>query len=92
VSDLLAAVVLREAHRLLAPGPASRLVLVTVWARGRALRRALGTAARARPAAWGGLTPLDPTPDLLHAGFAPTRGVQLARGGYPSLVLRARRA
>ena len=88
------AAVLAEAHRLLAPGPRARLVVVTVWADerragGRAVARLLRLAARARPAAWGGLRPLDPAPDLAAAGFAVTRRAVLPRRGYPSLVLAA---
>jgi SAM-dependent methyltransferase len=91
------AAVLAEARRLLRPGPAARLVVITVWADrrrlgGRAVHRALQTLARARPSAWGGLMPLDPTDDLLAAGFQPARRVVLPRGGYPSLVLRAHRS
>ncbi len=86
--------VLAEARRLLRPGPAARLVVVTVWADrrrlgGRAVHSGLLTLARAWPAAWGGLAPLDPTDDLRAVGFRPTRGVVLPRGGYPSLVVRA---
>ncbi|MDX6511022.1 MAG: hypothetical protein QOE36_526 [Gaiellaceae bacterium] len=86
--------VLAEARRLLRPAQTARLVTVTVWAdesgaRGRLLSRALSGAARARPAAWGGLRPLDPTRDLTAAGFAVTRRVVVPRRGYPSLVLAA---
>lgn len=86
--------VLIEARRLLRPDCGARLVLVTPWAdrrrwAGRAVHHALSLAARARPASLGGLAPLDPTADLVAAGFACTRRVQLPRGGYPSLVLRA---
>lgn len=88
------AAVLAEARRLLAPGPRARLVVVTVWADerragGRAVARLLRLAARARPAAWGGLRPLDPAPELAAAGFAVTRRAVLPRRGYPSLVLAA---
>lgn len=86
--------VIAEARRLLAPGAACRLVTVTVWAddscvRGRLISRALRAAARARPAAWGGLRPLDPSADLEAAGFVITRRVVLPRRGYPSLVIVA---
>lgn len=88
------AAMLREARRLLGASGRSRLVVVTVWAGGtpaaRLVRALLAGAARARPAALGGLRPLDPTPDLLAAGFTVERRVQLPRGGYPSLVLLAR--
>jgi len=86
--------VLAEAKRLLAARTTSRLVTVTVWAddscmRGRLISRALRAAARARPAAWGGLRPLDPSADLTAAGFVITRRVVLPRRGYPSLVIAA---
>jgi len=86
--------VLAEARRLLAPRAGSRLVVVTVWAGGcpagaRLLRGVLALLARSRPAAWGGLLPLDPTADLLEAGFAITRRVVVPRHGYPSLVIAA---
>lgn len=86
--------VLREAHRLLRPGPRSRLIVITVWADGRrpggrCARIALRTAARLRPSSWGGLALMDPTADLERAGFRCVRRVQLPRGGYPSLVIRA---
>ena len=88
--------ILAEARRLLRPGPAARIVVVTVWAdpgrlAGRVTQLGLRTLVRARPAAWGGLAPLDPTDDLRAAGFLPDRRVVLPRGGYPSLVVRARR-
>jgi SAM-dependent methyltransferase len=88
------AAVLAEARRLLRPTPRARLVVVTVWADrrrlgGRVVRRGLRTLARARPAACGGLAPLDPTDDLRAAGFAAARRVVLSRGGYPALVVRA---
>ena len=88
------AAVLAEARRLLAPRPASRLVIVTVWADrrrlgGRLADGMLRALARARPAAWGALAPLDPTDDLRAAGFTPARRVVLPRGGYPSLVILA---
>jgi len=68
--------VLAEARRLLRPGPAARLVVVTVWVdrerlAGRVAARSSGGLARARPAAWGGLMPLDPTDDLRAAGSGP---------------------
>lgn len=88
------AAVLAEARRLLAPGPRARLVVVTVWldeqrSAGRVVARVLSLVARARPATWGGLRPLDPAPDLAAAGFAVTGRAVLPRRGYPSLVLRA---
>ncbi len=86
--------VIAEAKRLLAASSASRLVTVTVWAdrsraRGRLISRALRAAARARPTAWGGLHPFDPSADLAAAGFVVTRRAVLPRRGYPSLVLAA---
>lgn len=87
--------VLQEARRLLAPGPAARLVTVTVWADpgrlgGRAAHAVLGAMARLRPGAWGGLMPLDPTSELLAGGWSLSRRVTLPRGGYPSLAICAR--
>jgi len=87
--------VLAEAHRLLRERPAARLVVVTMWIDesrplGRLTGRALGLAADARPAAWGGLRPLDPTQDVVAAGFEVTRRIALSRGGYPSLVVETR--
>jgi len=84
------AAVLAEARRLLSPRASSRLVVVTVWSPRPAVRAALGLLARARPAACAALSPLDPSADLAHAGFAPTRRAVLPRRGYPSLVLGAR--
>lgn len=89
--------VLAEALRLLGRGPRARLVTVTPWvdrstAGGRLVHGALRGLARARPAAWGGLQPLDPAADLEAAGLTPTHRVHLPRGGYPSLVIRARPA
>lgn len=86
--------VLEEAHRLLQDDPAARLVVVTVWAdpstvRGRFVGGSLRALAAARPAAWGGLRPLDPAEDLRAAGFVVTDVFGVRRGGYPSLVLRA---
>jgi hypothetical protein len=87
--------VLREARRLLRSAPSSRLVVVTPWVdarrpAGRVLRAALRLLARTRPTAWGGLNPLDPSRDLVAAGFVVTRRIVRTRGGYPSLVLAAR--
>lgn len=83
------AAVLAEARRLLGDRAAGRLVAVTVWSSARPARAALTALAAARPRAWGGLRPLDPTADLAAAGFAVTRRLALARRGYPSLVLAA---
>lgn len=82
------AAVLGEALRLLRRGPGALLVVVTVWS-GGPIAAALHAAARLRPYAWGGLRPLDPSPDIAAAGFDVTHRAGLARGGYPSLVLAA---
>jgi len=87
--------VLREARRLLRSTPGSRLVIVTVWANpetvgGRLLSGVLPRLAAASPSRWGGLRPLDPTAELGPAGLVATHRVVLPRGGYPSLVVRAR--
>ncbi len=87
--------VLTEARRLLRPAATARLITVTVWAddrgaRGQLVSRTLRLAARARPAAWGALRPLDPCGDLADAGFVVTRRVVLPRRGYPSIVVAAR--
>lgn len=89
--------VLREARRLLGSAPGSRLVLVTVWANpgsigGRVLSGFLPRLAAVSPRRWGGLMPLDPTAELGAAGLVATHRVVLPRGGYPSLVVRARPA
>ena len=89
--------VLREARRLLGRTPRARLVVVTPWADrgtpgGRLVHGGLRGLARARPGSWGGLMPLDPTAELEAAGLAPTHRIFLPRGGYPSLVIRARPA
>ena len=87
--------VLREARRLLRSAPGSRLVIVTVWANpdtigGRMLNGLLLRLAAASPRRWGGLMPLDPMAELGPAGLAATHRLVLPRGGYPSLVVRAR--
>jgi len=87
--------VLREARRLLRSAPGSRLVIATVWANpdtigGRMLNGVLPRLAVASPRRWGGLMPLDPTAELGPAGLVATHRVVLPRGGYPSLVVRAR--
>jgi ubiquinone/menaquinone biosynthesis C-methylase UbiE len=84
--------VLAEARRLLAPGPRARLVVVTVWSPRPPVRGALELLARARPAACGGLRPLDPSAGLTRAGFTPEQRVTLPRRGYPSLVVGAKPA
>ncbi len=89
--------VLREARRLLRGAPGSRLVIATVWANpdtigGRMLKGVLPRLAAASPRRWGGLMPLDPTAELGPAGLVATHRVVLPRGGYPSLVVRARLA
>ncbi len=87
--------VLREARRLLRGAPDSRLVIVTPWANshtvgGRMLNGVMRRLAAASPSRWGGLRPLDPTAELGPAGLVATDRVVLPRGGYPSLVVRAR--
>jgi SAM-dependent methyltransferase len=87
--------VLAEARRLLRPTSGARLVVVTPWAHrgtpgGRLVHGALEGLASARPGRWGGLMPLDPTGELEAAGLVPTHRTFLPRGGYPSLVIRAR--
>ena len=89
--------VLREARRLLRRAPRSRLVIGTVWANpdtigGRMLKGVLPRLAAASPRRWGGLMPLDPTAELGPAGMVATHRVVLPRGGYLSLVVRARLA
>jgi ubiquinone/menaquinone biosynthesis C-methylase UbiE len=81
---------LAEARRLLAPRPASRLVVVTVWSDRVIVRAALRVLARVMRNPGRGLRPVDPTADLRRGGFAPTQRVSLPRRGYPSLVLRAK--
>ncbi|HWI06179.1 MAG TPA: class I SAM-dependent methyltransferase [Solirubrobacteraceae bacterium] len=83
------AAVLAGARRLLAGRPRPRLVAVTVFADRPAVAAVLRTLARLRPSAWQALRPLDPTSDLVAAGFAVTRRAVLPRGGYPSLVVVA---
>ncbi len=87
--------VLREARRLLAPGGDARLVVATVWVArtrpaGRLVHALLRRMASLRPEAWGGLHPVDPSGEMLAAGLVLTHRVEVRRGGYPSLVLRAR--
>lgn len=89
--------VLREARRLLGLRPRARLVVVTPWADrrrpgGRLVHGVLHGLARISPAACGGLMPLDPMAELEGAGLVATHRVVLPRGGYPSLVIRARPA
>lgn len=84
------AAVLAEARRLLAPRTTSRLVVVTVWSERILVRAALALLARVDPFGFGGLRPLEPTADLVRAGFRLTQRVQLPRHGYPSLVLVAK--
>ena len=82
--------VLAEARRLLAPRPASRLVVVTVWSDRVVVRAALRLLERGMRGAGTGLRPVDPAPDLARGGFALTQRVRLPRQGYPSLVLCAK--
>lgn len=89
--------VLGEARRLLGPTPGARLVVVTPWAQrrtpgGRLVHATLQGLASARPERCGGLMPLDPTGEFEAAGLVPTHRIFLPRGGYPSLVIRARPA
>ena len=56
------AAVLAEARRLLAPRPASRLVVVTTWADGPLVRGALGLLGRARRAPAGACARSTPAP------------------------------
>ncbi|HEV2775399.1 MAG TPA: class I SAM-dependent methyltransferase [Solirubrobacteraceae bacterium] len=83
---------LAEARRLLAPRPASRLVIVTVWSDRVAVRATLRVLQRTMRDAGIGLRPVDPTADLARSGFALTQRVRLPRHGYPSLVLGAKPA
>lgn len=89
--------VLSEVRRVLGDSPGGRLVTVTVWADpakpgSRALGRLMRRLAIFGPRRFGGLMPLDPTAELEAAGLAVTHRVVVPRGGYPSLVLRARPA
>ena len=83
------AAVLAEARRLLAGRPHPRLVVVTVFADRPAVAAVLRTIARLRPSAWQAVRPLDPTSDVVAAGFAVTHRTVLPRGGYPSLIVAA---
>jgi ubiquinone/menaquinone biosynthesis C-methylase UbiE len=80
---------LREIRRVLTPE--GRVVLVTPWSPRRVVRAACRSAAGVGRARLGGLRPLDPTAALDAAGLTPERRVVLPRGGYPSLVVLARR-
>ena len=71
--------------------PAGRLVTVTTWAARPAGVALLAGLARAAPATLGGLRPFDPRPELTAAGWVPVRAAAL-HGGYPSVVVLARRA
>jgi ubiquinone/menaquinone biosynthesis C-methylase UbiE len=77
--------VLGELRRVLRPQ--GRLVVVTVWPARRAGRALLAGAA---PAFLGGLRPHDPRRELESSGFALEQAAT-KRGGYPSLVVHARR-
>ncbi|MBA3748769.1 MAG: class I SAM-dependent methyltransferase [Solirubrobacterales bacterium] len=57
---------------------------------GRLLNGVLPRLAAASPRRWGGLMALDPMAELGPAGLVATHRVVLPRGGYPSLVVRAR--
>lgn len=82
------AATLAELRRVVRPG--GRLVVVTVWAARRAGTALLAGLARAAPETLGGLRPHDPRPELERAGWELEREAAL-RGGYPSLVVAARR-
>lgn len=90
------AAVLREARRLLDPAHDPRIVVATVHVDhdrtplSALVHTALTRASESYPRRWGGLKPLDPTADLRAAGLEPTRRVLLNRGGWPTLVIRAR--
>lgn len=83
------AATLREIHRVLAPE--GRVVLATPWSARVTVRAASRLVAGIARARLGGLRPLDPTTALVAAGLTPERRVVLPRGGYPSLVVLARR-
>lgn len=80
--------VLAELRRVVRPG--GRLVTVTTWAAPRAGRALLDAVAHAAPSVLGGLHTADARAALTRAGWVPERAAAL-RGGYPSLVVRARR-
>lgn len=75
-------------RRVLRPG--GRLVVVTVWTRRRAGGALLSALARAAPATLGGLRPFDARPELARAGWI-VEHASAVHGGYPSLVVLARR-
>lgn len=79
--------VLAELRRVLRPG--GRLVVVTMFTARPTGTALLAGLARAAPRTLGGLRPLDPRPGLAAAGWKVERAAAL-RGGYPSLVVRAR--
>jgi len=83
------AATLAELRRVVRIG--GRLVTVTMWAARPAGDALLAGLARAAPAILGGLRPFDPRPELTTAGWVPERAAAL-HGGYPSLIVRVRRA
>lgn len=80
---------LAELRRVVRPG--GRLVTVTTWATRPAGGALLAGVARAAPDILGGLCPLDPRPELTATGWVLVRAAAL-HGGYPSLIVLARRA
>ncbi len=80
-------VVVRELARVVRPG--GRVVVATPWSPRGAVRALLRATAAIAPARLGGLTPLDPGPDLRAAGLVPRTRVVLPRSGYPSVVVLA---
>jgi len=83
--ERLEARAIEAALRLADPLPQDRVVDLATGT--GLLLRAL---AAASPSRWGGLRPLDPTAELGPAGLVATHRVVVPRGGYPSLVVRAR--
>ncbi len=76
-----------ELRRVVKPG--GRVVVLTPWSHRAPVRAALAVPARLAPGSLIGLTPLDPRPELVAAGFRLVRAARLHRG-YPTLVVLAR--